>query len=84
MILLSIILGAALTLAYLYRHRLLQYLVPEGIPGIPAYTDSVPILGDLPKVIRSIKANHSFRVFFDGVGKDLGPIAQVRLGPGKT
>lgn len=75
---------AAAVLAYASRRWILQALVPRGIPGIPAYSDSRPIVGDLPKIIKAIKEHDSFRMFFDAVGQDLGPIAQVRLGPLKT
>lgn len=75
---------ALLPLLYLGGRYLLILITPFGLPGIPCYPDPVPVLGDLPRLIRSIKANHGFRVFFDGVARDLGPIAQVRVGFGKT
>lgn len=56
-------------------------LTPRGLPGIPAYSDPLPILGDLMRLVRSGKLNSGLRVFFNTVGQDLGPIAQLRIGP---
>lgn len=81
---LSLILLGVAALTYLFRRCILALITPGGIPGLPSYPDPIPIFGDLPRVVKSVKANHSFRIFFDGVGKDLGPIAQVKLGPGTT
>lgn len=68
---------------YLSRHYVLALLTPRGLPGIPSYPDPKPIAGDLMRLIRTIKQTRSFRPFFDGVASDLGPIGQVRLGPGQ-
>jgi hypothetical protein len=56
-------------------------LTPRGLPGIPSYPDPLPVLGDLLRVMRSGKLHFGLRVFFDTVGQDLGPIAQIRIGP---
>lgn len=72
------------SIVYLFRSWILRQLVPTGIPGIPAYPDAYPFLGDIPRLASAIKATGCFSKFFDQVGHDLGPIAQLRLTPFKT
>ena len=72
------------TFIYASRSWILSLLTPRGVAGIPAYPDPAPLLGDLPRLAASMKANNKFSIFFDGIGKDLGPIAQVRLSYLKT
>jgi hypothetical protein len=69
---------------YTFRGWIISLLTPKGVRGIPAYPDSLPVMGDLPRLGAVIKEHNSFSVFFDQIGKDLGPIAQVRLSFLKT
>ena len=63
-------------LVILLRRPLLRLLTPRGLPDIPAYPDPKPFWGDL----HLLRGSTPFTFIFDKVGKDLGPIAQFRLG----
>lgn len=67
---------------YSVRKWLLALLTPKNIPGIPAYPDPYPIIGDIPRIAASVKQHDRFTAFFDQITLDLGPVAQVRF-PGK-
>jgi hypothetical protein len=71
-------------LAYLFRSRIQSLLTPKGLPGLPAFADASPILGDIPRIAASLKESNDSSSFFARMGKDLGPIAQVRLTAFKT
>jgi hypothetical protein len=66
-------------LLFLSFKPILRLLTPQGIPGIPAYSDSSPILGDLGRVGREVEKRNGFAPFIDQVAQDLGPIAQLRM-----
>lgn len=72
------------SIVYTSRAWLLSLITPKGIPGIPTYPDAAPLMGDLPRLIASMEKHNKFSMFFDQVGKDLGPVAQVRLSYLKT
>lgn len=74
-----LVLALLIPLAFLFRKPILCLLTPKGIPGVPAYSDAVPIWGDLPRLSKHMKQSGSFSEFFDDVARDLGPIAQIRL-----
>ena len=63
---------------------LLRLITPKGIPGIPGYSDCTPIFGDIPKLSASVKKHEGIATFMDQVGRDLGPVAQLRLTAAKT
>ncbi len=73
------IIFSLLPLIYLFRQQILNFFIPRSIPGIPAYPDPQPFLGDISRIAKSIKATKSFSNFFDKCAKDLGPLCQVRL-----
>jgi hypothetical protein len=64
---------------YLLHKPILKLFTPQGIPGIPAYPNPSPILGDLWRMGQEIKKLNGFGPFLDQVSRDLGPIVQVRL-----
>jgi hypothetical protein len=68
-------------LLYVLWKPFLRFLTPATIPGIPAYPDPQPILGDLARVGERVKETGSFTKFIDGVVRDLGVISQLRMGP---
>jgi hypothetical protein len=68
------------TAVYLFRTNLLRLLIPRGIPGIPAYTDSKPFWGDIHRIKDSFEHHGGYSHCFDSVCKDLGPIGQIKLG----
>lgn len=72
------------TAVYASRSWLLSLITPKGIPGVPAFPYSTPILGDIPKLAAKMKEYEKFSSFFDEVGRQLGPVAQVRLTAYKT
>lgn len=74
-----LVLALLISLAFLLRKPILRLLTPKGIPGIPAYSDAVPIWGDLPRLSKYTKESGSFSEVFDDAARDLGPIAQIRL-----
>ena len=75
----------ALPLAlYLLRQPIKRWLTPKGIPGIPAYPDPRPIFGDAWRLAKYVREDKSISKFFDGLPRDLGPVAQVRLLFGAT
>jgi hypothetical protein len=69
-----------LPLYYFLFPSIRRLLIPRGIKGIPALSGSVPLWGDIPVMGKMIGDHDSFSYFFDWVGKELGPIAQVRAG----
>jgi hypothetical protein len=71
-------------LLFIARSWFSSLITPKGIPGIPAYPDPTPVLGDIPRIAASLKAQQSNTAFFQQVGRDLGPIVQVRLTGLKT
>lgn len=77
----ALVIPAAL---YLFRHAILRFLTPRGLPGIPAYPDPKPFWGDLPRFQASMKENGGFSKCFDEMATDLGVISQIRLGFFKT
>ena len=70
--------------AYLLRSWLLYLITPQGIPGIPKYPDSTPLLDDIPKIAASVKEHDTTCALFDKIGHELGVVAQVRLAGLKT
>jgi hypothetical protein len=77
------IVAAAILALYLLQ-RWLKFLTPKGIPGMPAYPDPYPILGDVPRMAAHIKKHRKFSHLFDQMGRDLGPISQLKLPSGKV
>ncbi|ORY21756.1 cytochrome P450 [Naematelia encephala] len=75
----AVYLAFAVVILWFGRRWILSLLTPRSIPGIPAYPDPVPVLGDIPRLAASMKATNGFIGFMDKVAKDLGPIAQVRI-----
>jgi hypothetical protein len=66
-------------LLYILYKPILRLLTPQGIPGIPAYPDSKPFLGDIKRFAKGIKEYGGPGAVFDKTAKDLGPIAQIRI-----
>lgn len=70
--------------AYLLQKWLLKLLTPTGIPSIPAYPGAFPLVGDIPLLAAHVKKHNKFSTLFDQMGRDLGPVGQLRLTLGKT
>lgn len=68
-----------LLLPLLYR-PLLRLLTPRAIPGIPAWPNPSPILGDIPRIAKCFKETGGFSRFMDQCAMELGVISQIRLG----
>ena len=67
-----------------FRRFLLGLLTPRGYSGIPSYPDSKPLWGDVHRIKNAVQSGRSAVAAFDRALKDLGPIAQMRLGFIKT
>ena len=65
-------------LAVAYR-PFLRLLTPPRIPGIPAYPDAMPLLGDMLRLGKWLE-HSTLGSFFNQCSKDLGVISQIRLG----
>jgi hypothetical protein len=72
------IINTTVILFLLYK-PILQSLTPQGVPGIPAYPNPTPILGDLGRVVQAVKKFNCFGPLVDQLAQDLGPIAQLRI-----
>ncbi|KAL7419102.1 hypothetical protein Q5752_005938 [Cryptotrichosporon argae] len=69
-----------LVLLYLARRPLLALITPRGVPGIPAYPDPLPVLGDVVRFGKLTKALGTAGAAFDAFADDLGPLYQLRIG----
>lgn len=72
---------ALIPLLYILRRPFLRLITPQGIPGIPKLPNPSPVTGDIPWLAETGKRIPGMTRIMDEVAKELGPIAQVRIGP---
>lgn len=70
----------AIALGYLLRKPFLKLITPKGIKDVPAFSDPRPIWGDVHRVASTMKEHGGITPLLDQVAKELGPIAQLRIG----
>ena len=79
----SLVLPLVLTFTislFLLRRPLLRIITPRDLPGIPAYPDPSPMLGDIPRMRKMMKSSGGFGDLADACARELGAIAQLRVG----
>ncbi|EGO03072.1 hypothetical protein SERLA73DRAFT_176590 [Serpula lacrymans var. lacrymans S7.3] len=74
----TVVIFPPLVLSLIYRFALWA-LTPRALPGIPHYP--VRPFGDIGRIIKHVKETGFRTTWFNVVSKELGPIAQVMLGP---